>query len=203
MTARFLTRLMTWKCAFVEGSKLARGKKCKVTRAGWGRIRSGAVGKNADDIGEGVDARIMCVCAYQPCKRRVGDKKCGLFDLFPLYLLRFWIAGYKYQHCRCLLAVCHCPKVGDRTYNEFSQNLKTRLFLHCHRMELHDLDLQGLVVEEPLPQDLQDILEQMREKKRWLLPRQFLVNVVCLLHCCIGSGYVYSCIRICLLNQIC
>ena len=62
MTARFLTRLMTWKCAFVEGSKLARGKKCKVTRAGWGRIRSGAVGKNADDIGEGVDARIMCVC---------------------------------------------------------------------------------------------------------------------------------------------
>lgn len=64
MTARFLTRLITRKCAFVEGSKLARGKKCKVTRAGWGRIRSGAVGKNADDIGEGVDARIMCVCVH-------------------------------------------------------------------------------------------------------------------------------------------
>ena len=72
---------------------------------------------------------------------------------------------------------CQCPKVGDRTYNEFPQNLKTRLFLHCHRMELHDLDLQGLVVEEPLPQDLQDILEQMREKIR-LFPTETVLKPI-------------------------
>ncbi|CAK9088155.1 Dual-specificity RNA pseudouridine synthase RluA (23S rRNA pseudouridine(746) synthase) (Ribosomal large subunit pseudouridine synthase A) (rRNA pseudouridylate synthase A) (rRNA-uridine isomerase A) (tRNA pseudouridine(32) synthase) [Durusdinium trenchii] len=57
------------------------------------------------------------------------------------------------------------PLVGDLTYNQFSQaNLSPRLFLHCHQMELQDLELKPFAVKQSLPGDLQMVLDNLHKK---------------------------------------
>ncbi|CAJ1331860.1 unnamed protein product, partial [Effrenium voratum] len=53
------------------------------------------------------------------------------------------------------------PLVGDLTYS--GATWAPRLFLHCHRMEMQDLNREAFVVEEALPPDLRHVLGRLRK----------------------------------------
>lgn len=105
-------------------------------------------------------AQFAFVDMYQnvSSKCSVRSTRWSLRGVWPSPSMRKW-------PCR---PAAHC-QVGDSTYNAANQNL--RLCLHCHRMELHDMDFQPLQVEEPLPEDFKQILDSLES-----LPRSSLWN---------------------------
>ena len=65
-------------------------------------------------------------------------------------------------------ATISCDEVGDLTYNPQPRvpELSARLFLHCHRMDLQDLNRERFWAEEPLPRDLQKTLTFLRNNRQ-------------------------------------
>lgn len=71
--------------------------------------------------------------------------------------------GRKHQ-IRIHLASIGRPLLGDKRYWLGSPSWCPRLFLHCRRLRLLDLRGNPLEIESPLPRELLDVLQMLREK---------------------------------------
>ena len=77
------------------------------------------------------------------------------------------VTGRTHQ-IRVHLAELGRPLVGDATYGRSNSSCSSaRLFLHCHKVSMPDFAGQGLFsVVADLPQDLEELLSTLHEKKR-------------------------------------
>ncbi|CAJ1409644.1 unnamed protein product [Effrenium voratum] len=82
-----------------------------------------------------------------------------------LFLIRARPQTGRMHQIRVHMASIGLPIVGDRQYGRLPPSWCSRLFLHCHRLELMDWHEQELHVEAPLPADLQDLANELSKRQ--------------------------------------
>lgn len=86
------------------------------------------------------------------------------FPFHEVSLLEVRLETGRTHQIRVHLAAIDHPVIGDRTYSPFNTSVKApRVFLHARRVRLtHPASGSVLEVESPLPDDLTDVLENLR-----------------------------------------
>ncbi|OLQ09424.1 Pentatricopeptide repeat-containing protein, chloroplastic [Symbiodinium microadriaticum] len=129
-------------------------------------------------VGESSRKEYICLCEG-PAFGPVGHRAVLTYPLRVLQLsfemkgideVRGWDLDFSHtamkHQIRAHLAHAGRPIVGDWTYGrreESSVPLCPRLFLHCRRIELRTVAGKDLAVEAPLPRELEEVLEEIRQ----------------------------------------